>query len=351
MKKSYIYLPMIAILLQACSTPVTATNLPMTEPASESVTETQPPTEPASPATTELSTPNPSIAHELIPSEGITDRATSHDHDNALTFQTKNVRSGDEYFKNDLERPFTANEMEYLPALDIVNFSINSDDDFYYIRISLVDLNESSQSLTGFYGVEIDRNADGRAELLLAARPSYTEQFSADNVVVYMDVNGDVGGTKINRPDDYQSDGFETVVFDLSRDVHPSDLDFAWVRQTVDGTFPAIEFAFKKWIFSDGREAFMWSTDASGSELNPATFYWHDFIAVEDAGAANVEDPNYPVKALSEFDSTCRVPLGVNVTGVEPLGCYVGAGEKEERGEINPDMNCEIFSALCEWIK
>jgi hypothetical protein len=350
MKRTIIYMALVLLLLQACSsnTPP-ATDAPTQAVSSETQTASATPVPEVSP--TEAAPVTSSVNHTDIPSEGISDRATSHDHDNASTFETKSVRSGDEYFKNDLERPFTANQMEYLPDLDIVNFSITADDNFYYIMISLVGFDEGSQSLTGFYGVEIDRNADGRAELLLTAHPSYTEQFSADNVIVYMDENGDVGGAKINRPDDFESDGFETVVFDLDNDIHPSDLDFAWVRQTVDGAFPAIEFAFKKWIFSDGREAFMWSVDASSSELNPATFYLHDFTSVEEAGAANVEDPNYPIKAVSEFDNTCRVPLGVNVIGVEPLGCFVGKGETEERGDPAPDLTCEIFSALCEWVK
>src|SRR5690349_20421715 len=148
MQKRYFYLIIIMILLHACATPVTSTPIDVTEPVSESATQVQLPVEvPAS----ETPEKNP-VSHEIVPSEGVTDRATAHDNDNALSFDKKVVRSGDEFFRNRFERPFTANEMEYLPDLDIVNFSITSDDTFFYIRISMVGLDPKTQSLTGFYG-------------------------------------------------------------------------------------------------------------------------------------------------------------------------------------------------------
>jgi hypothetical protein len=315
MQKRYFYLIIIMLLLHACSTPATSTPIDVTEPVSEKATQTQPTVELIAPETPEK---NP-VSHEMIPSEGITDRATAHDNDNALSFDKKVVRSGDEFFRNRFERPFTANDMEYLPDLDIVNFSITSDDTFFYVRISFVGLNADTQSLTGSYAVEIDRNGDGRAEMLLLAQGPYSDDFSADHISVYLDMNSDIGGAKINRPDDYESDGFETIIFDLSQDVYPEDdPDLAWVRQTTDGSLPAVEIAYKKWIFSDGNESFMWSVDASGSLIDPSRLYMHDFITAEDAGAANSDDPNYPIKSLSAFDNTCRVPLGITVTGNEP---------------------------------
>ncbi len=350
MQKQYFYLFIILILLQACTAPVPSTPIDGIETLPESATETQISVETEVPATT-VEAPTPVVNHEIVPGEGITDRATAHDHDSAISFDNKVVRSGDEFFRNRFERPFTANEMEYLPDLDIVNFSITSDDTFFYIRISFVGLNTDTQSLAGSYGVEIDRNADGRAELLLVTHGPYSGEYSAENVAVYLDMNSDMGGSKINRPDDFKSDGFETAIFDLRQNVYPEgDTDLAWVRQSMDGSLPAIEIAYKKWIFNDGRESFMWSVDASSSAIDPSKLYLHDFITAEDAGAANNEDPNYPIKSLAAFDNTCRVPVGFIASGSEPLGCFIKSAETEksiEPGNEGPDSTCVLFEELC----
>lgn len=349
MQKQYFYFIIIMLLLHACSTPTPSTSTPVdvTEPVSESTTQTQTPVKLSASETPEKNV----VTHETIPSEGITDRATAHDNDNALSFDKRVVRSGDEFFRNRFERPFTANEMDYLPDLDIVNFSITSDDTFFYIRISFVGLNADTQSLTGSYAAEIDRNADGRAEILLATHGPYSEDFSADHISVYLDMNSDIGGSKINRPDDYEGDGFETTIFDLGRNVYPEDdPDLAWVRQTTDGSLPAVEIAYKKWIFKGGNESFMWSVDASGSLIDPSRLYIHDFITAEDAGAANSDDPNYPVKSIAAFDNTCRVPLGLTVLGSEPLGCFVKSADSERSSEPSNEgaaSTCGQFGELC----
>jgi hypothetical protein len=352
MQKPYFYLIIVMILLHACSTPVTSTPIDVTKPVSEDATETAVPV--TASATAEVMESN-AIAHETIPGEGITDRATAHDHDSALSFDKKVVRSGDEFFRNRFERPFTAEDMGYLPDLDIVNFSITSDETFFYIRISLVDLDPQTGSLTGSYAVEIDRNGDGRAEILLVAKGPYSEGFSADHVTVYLDMNSDIGGSKINRPDDFKNDGFETTIFDLSQDVYPQDdPDLAWVRQTMDGSLPAVEIAYKKWIFEDGNEAFMWSVDASDTLIDPTRLYIHDFITAEAAGAANSDDPNYPIKSLAAFDNTCRVPLGLTASGNEPLGCFIKSGDSERSSEPSNEgasSTCAQFDALCSRIK
>lgn len=350
MKRRFYALLALIILLQACA-----------KPAAETPASTQPPaatdipvgiTEPVATNTPVDEPAAAAVEHVTIPFAGKSDRATAHDNDNASTFATRSVRSGDEFFRNRFERPFTANDMTYIPDVDIVNFSITSDDDFFYINLSFAGLNEGKDTLGGYYGVEIDRNADGRAELLITTRPPYSEKFTADNVQVYMDVNGDVGGSKINRPDNAPSDGFETLIFDLTQGIYPvDDPDFAWVRLFNEGSLPAVEIAYKRWIFSDGKSAFMWSADASASPLDPGMFYLQDRFSAQEAGAANVEDANYPVKALAEFDNTCRVSFGLNLLGLEPLGCYVQVAEKEVSAEPiaeGANSTCGVFSELCK---
>jgi len=295
------------------------------------------------------------VEHVTIPSAGTSDRATAHDNENSLFYDTKKVKTGDEFYKNRFERPFTSVDMVYLPDLDIVNFSITSDEDFFYVKISMVDLDSATQSLTGSYGVEIDRNADGRAEILLTTHAPYTAEFSADNVAAYLDVNSDIGGNIINRPDDFPSDGFEKTIFDLSQGVYPAgNPDLVWVRQTIDGTLPAVEIAFARQMFKEGKEAFMWSVLSSDVVINPASLYYQDYFTAEDAGAANSDDPNYPLKNLAAMDNTCRVPLGFQAIGNEPLGCFVKGGESEANATPSadgPDSTCAQFIELCSSVK
>jgi len=218
-----------------------------------------------------------------------------------------------------------------------------------------VEPDPATQSLTGYYGVEIDRNADGRAEVLLTTRPPYSTGFTADNVAAYLDVSSDVGGNIINRPDDYPGDGFEATIFDLSRGIYPEgNPDLVWVRQTTDGTLPAVEIAFARSMFKDGAEAFMWSVLSDDAAVDPASLYYQDHFTPEQAGAANTDDPNYPIKELAAMDNTCRVPLGFQAVGNEPLGCFVKGGEVEEKATPSADgsdSTCAQFPSLCASVK
>ena len=361
MKKKISLLLLVIIFLQACGKATPEIPIP-------TVAKTEKPTVivskasliiPVTPSATQppavLQTEAAPVTHVIIPSTGTSDRATAHDNENSLFFDTKKVKTGDEFFKNRFERPFTSVEMDYLPDIDIVNFSITSDEKFFYINISMVDLDSATQSLTGFYGVEIDRNADGRAEVLLTTHPPYATEFTAGNVAAYLDANSDVGGNIINRPDDFKSDGFETTIFDLSRGIYPKgNPDLVWVRQTTDRTLPAIEIAFERQMFKDGKESFMWSVLSSHSVIDPASLYYQDYYTAEQAGAANSDNPNYPIKDLAALDNTCRVPLGFQANGTEPLGCFIKGGEAEAKAVPSPDganSTCAQFIELCASVK
>ena len=342
---------LLTLLLQACGETASPTPVIIaSEPVAVASTEIQPSSEPA-PSAVATALPVVTVTHTIIPSAGTSDRATAHDNENSLFFDTKKVKTGDEFYKNRFERPFTSVDMNYLPDLDIVNFSITSDDNFFYVKISMVGPDAATQSLTGFYGIEIDRNADGRAEMLLTTRPPYAAEFSADNVSAYLDINSDVGGNIINRPDAFGDNGFEAVIFDLNKGVYPeNDPDFLWVRQTTDSDLPAVEIAFARWMFKDGKEAFMWSVLSSDAPIDPTKLYYHDHFTAEQAGAANTDDPNYPLKELAAVDNTCRVPLGFQAIGLEPMGCYVKGGDVEEKAAPSPDgpaSTCGQFIDLC----
>jgi hypothetical protein len=327
MKKTLLFL-LFLLLLQACDGAPAQTT-----PAPAQVTDT-PPTATAEP-----------IIHKIIPEGGTRSRANAHDHEQTTTFEKKNVIGGDDFRRNQFERPYTAGEMVYLPDLDIVDFGITSDDQFFFIGIELAGLNSETNDVSGYYGVEIDRNRDGRGEILLAVRGPYSTEFTADNVVVMVDQNGDVGGLKPSRPDEGSTgDGYDGVIFDLSQNVHPEDPDLAWVR-VIEGERPTVEIAYRKWIFKDGNEVFMWSVWASGQGVEPGKFNWHDNITVAEAGSPNKSDPDYPIKGIAELDNSCRVPLGFDAVGNEPLGCSVQVQQVEVEGD--PVEFCDQFASVC----
>ena len=98
----------------------------------------------------------------------------------------------------------------------------------------------------------------------------------------------------------------------------------------------------------------MWSVLSSGTSIDPSKLYYNDHFTAEQAGAANSDDPNYPIKGLAAMDNTCRVPLGFQATGNEPLGCYVKGGETEEKATPSadgPDSTCGQFIELCSKLK
>lgn len=287
------------------------------------------------------------IVHTVIPQGGLKARAYAHDHEESATSDKKNVTAGDEFRKNQFERPFTANEMTYLPDLDIVDFGITSDDQFFYISIIASGVDAVSGTMTGIYGVEVDRDFDGRAELMLGVLPPYSTEFTAENVVVLADLNGDIGGPTATRPDQgFEGNGYDGIIFDLSQNIHPDDPDLAWVR-FVDGDRPSIEIAYRKWIFRGGDEQFMWNVFSFSAEqgLTPQGFNFHDSISDIEAGSPNKGDANYPIKELAAMDNTCRVPMGFNATGSEPLGCLVKGPEiVVEEGD---DAFCSQFAEVC----
>jgi hypothetical protein len=286
------------------------------------------------------------IAHAIIPVTGAKTPSIAHDNEESTTFESKGAREGDDFSRNRFERPFTSNTMEYLPQLDITDFSIAGDNTFFYVEIQLAGLDATKNSLTGSYGVEIDRNRDGRGEILITTTPPYTTEFSTNGVAVYVDTNGDIGGKRAGRPDDgYAGNGYEGVLFDLSRNINPKDPDLAWVR-FIDGKQPAVEIAFKKWVFQDGKDAFFWNVWASGTKLDPSKFNLHDTMTVEQAGAANAENPNYPIKKLAAIDNSCRIPYGYEAWGSEPMSCLTKV-EVPDLENTLPIPFCDQYPIVC----
>jgi hypothetical protein len=298
---------------------LTATGCGLTAAGGPDVPATLPPAlaQPTSPPT------STAVPHLATPGSGVDAVANAHDNEESETAAEKNVRSGDEFRINRFERPFTANEMEYLPQIDIVGMSMTQDDTWYYVQVKLVGTDPATGELSGLYGVEFDLNVDGKTEVLLLAQGPIGSAWSAEGVALYADLNGDIGGTS-SRPDDiYAGNGYESKVYESGQVLMPDqgdDPDLAWVRSSKDNAI--VEIAMKKSVLKDYAK-WMWNPLASAYPLDPTKFYFNDTFSEERAGSPNKGSEFYPVKGLAGFDNTCRVPANFQPTGSEPMGCQV----------------------------
>ena len=228
------------------------------------------------------------------------------------------VTGGDDFVANLFERPFTESEMVYRPDIDINKTEISSDNTFYYVTIYLNDQNPDG-GLQGIYGVEIDADRDGRGDLLVIADHPATTSWDIAGVSAHTDLNHDVGGSSIMRPDSgYSGDGYENVVF--SMDVL-TDPDAAWARVNL-GSPPSVTLAFKKSLIT-GYSTFVWGVWAADSLLDPAMIDLHDHFTDTEAGSPYSSHSNYPLAALNLVDNTCRETFGFDATAPIPGLCYV----------------------------
>lgn len=284
-----------------------------------------------SPTSTVPPEPSPVLVEHLTkPTAGSQAVANAHDNEESETFEERSVRGGDDFRINRFERPFTANDMQYLPHVDIVGMSMTKDDAWYYVQIKLVGVDPQTSDLNGTYGVEFDLNIDGKTEVLVLAQGPLGAEWTTDGVTVYADINGDIGGIS-SKPDEiYAGNGYETIVFDSGRGDDP---DFAWARASKDNE--VVEIAVKQQALRDYPK-WMWNPLASAYPLDPTKFYFNDNYTLERAGSPVRGSEFYPLKELAGFDNTCRVPANFQATGSEPMGCQV-AVEKQE------DLNFEGY--------
>jgi len=292
------------------------------------------------------------IVHTTIPSEPTQTIGNASDNDEITSFENRDVKFGDDFIHNRFERPFTTEMGSYLPEIDIVNFSIGEDDNFFYVTLNLAGLANAGQPPSGHYAIELDGNIDGRGELLIIANPSFGSEWSTDGVQIFGDNNGDVGGDNPKKSDNnYTGDGYDKLLFDSGVGANP---DLGWVR-FVNGDTPAIQIAFNKVIFPSV-PAFMWSVWASDSPFDTTKFNLHDTTTEETAGSPDKQNSQYPIKSVAGIDNSCRVPVGFKATGLEPLGCPVAGVQPPDDNSPVPTPGihiilidiCQIYPALCE---
>jgi hypothetical protein len=198
--------------------------------------------------------------------------------------------------------------MEYQPHLDIVRATIGEGRGWIFVSLTLVGAKPAEADT--WYAVEIDRDADGRGDWLVAYAGSeaspLSSDWSADGVAVYADSNEDVGGPRPLQPDPPTSagDGFETLVL---RGGPTSSL--VWVRLSPAGT-ASLDFAMQESVFGPGR-GFLWGVWVDGQGRGPALFDYHDHFRFSEAGSPSTSSLYYPLKELASVDSTCRWAFGI----------------------------------------
>jgi hypothetical protein len=318
---------MLVITMQACnakSTPTASSSIPITGATEISNPMTSVPTSLSSGLLQQ------GIAPVNLP-EKLTDRAD--DINSSSTAAKKLAPPGSDIFvKNLFERPFNANAMDtYFPYIDIVNTQGYIDDTWGYATITLSGV-DANGHLPAKYGVELDLNKDGRGDwLILVSNPSSTD-WSTQGVQAWRDTNGDVGGkTPIVSDNSAGGNGYETLVFDQGKG--SDNPDGAWDRiSSADNK--TIQIAFK--LSMIGNPKFYTMGAWAGTDLNPAMFDYNDHITHLQAGDPDSNVQFYPIKALSEIDSTCRLIIPFDPAATAPGLCFTYVKPHNAPGSIPP---------------
>jgi len=309
-------------LLAACSNapavaaPPAATEAPppfATAPAEAAPAEAAPAAAPAVvEPTAELPPAEPAAPEMIMAGEPLNKDRILEDADGSLRAEEKRTLSGDAILDNRFERPFSQTDMIYLPDVDIQTAEIEYDDAFFYFTIKLRGVDFGTGKFTAAYGIEFDRTQTGRGDLLVWATDPQPE-WSAENLMVYLDKNGTVGGLKpIVAEENMEGDGYETSV-ELGGDkaayarINPKDPS-------------AVQIAVSRALL-DNVSDFLWGAWADKVIKDPSKFDYNDAFGPSEAGSPIKPSADYPLKALHSMDNTCRLPFGVITSTAVPGMC------------------------------
>ncbi len=253
----------------------------------------------------EESTP---ISHNIIPGEPGWVNKWFYDTDASNNADGGFVTGGDDFVANLWERPFTETDMVYRPDLDINKTEMSEDTNFYYVTLFLNDT-DSEDGFPGSYGIEIDTDWDGRGDYLVIVQNPTSSTWDIAGVSAYEDLNNDVGGLYIMRPNSsYSGNGYEHVLFSIN---DLTDPDLAWARMDVNAS--SVTIAFKKSLLG-GSTAFVWGAWAAESLLDPYMLDLHDHFTEAEAGSPYQSHTTYPLKSINLVDNTCRETYGFVAT-------------------------------------
>lgn len=230
------------------------------------------------------------------------------------TASEKKATQGDLFLNNLFERPFTSQEMIYQPDLDITTVDFGPGEGFYYFTIHLYGPNNQGGGLQALYGIEFDRTLSGRGDLLVTVNNPGRE-WSIEGVKIFTDDNRDVGGPKpIVADAGFKGSGYETV-FEMDSDKNA----FARIDPE-DGN--AVQFAVSFPLIG-AVDQFLWGAWADNGLMDPTKFDYNDTMGPSAAGSPILGE-DYPLKDLYSLDNTCRLPFGLEQTGLVPGMCKIG---------------------------
>ena len=304
--------------LQAVYAADTAQAMTKTEMAAQAPTGEPPVEEVVQPTAEE-----PAAEPLLIPGEPPSAERILEDADGSLRAEEKRALSGDRYLDNRYERSFTKGDMDYLPEVDIQTVEISADAVFYYFTIRMRGLDISTGSEAAAYGIEFDRSQNGRGDLLvLATEPQ--EEWSNDNLNVYVDKNGTVGGLKPMAAEAGMArDGYETVVEQAGDKTAFARID--------PKELYSVQIAVSRELLGNPDE-FLWGAWVDKGVKDPAKFDYNDAFGESEAGSPIKPSSDYPLKALHSLDNTCRLPYGFEaLSGIPGICTSIPVVEKESR--------------------
>lgn len=275
-----------------------------------------PATEAAPPPTDTPVVPTPTVAHVAFPANPggttsyMTDRSSA-----ALAGERRSI--ADNLDINLLERPFTANVMDYRGYLDINRGELSIGAPWIYVTVFLEQAPPAGTAAV--YGVEVDIDIDGRGDWLIVGAAPPTADWTTNGVRVLRDTNNDVGGTHPMAADaPAGGNGYDELVFDQGQGADP---DAAWIRLAPGGA-SKVQMAFK-YAAIGSPDKWTWGVWADEGVNKPEWFDYNDHFTAAEAGSPTSGSSNYPIKALAAVDNTCRWGVGFTPVGTEPGICPV----------------------------
>lgn len=131
------------------------------------------------------------------------------------TLANKRRAIRDNFTKNLFERPFTSQDMEYQPYLDINRVDLAYADPWFYFTIFLEGAPPDASSAA--YAIEVDLDQDGRGDWFITAQTPPDSQWTTAGVQVWRDSNNDVGGPLPSTPNPHPQAWMATTSLSSNR--------------------------------------------------------------------------------------------------------------------------------------
>jgi hypothetical protein len=299
--------------------------------------------------------PTSAIVHQTQPGNPVFTQSISSECNTGYNFSSASYRIQppcDSWDINLLERAVSADFSQFYQYLDILSARTGLSNGWIYFGIELFGAGVPADGVDLTYFVEIDRDQNGRGDVLISATnlDLYGSDWTTTGVKAFLDLTGDVGGITAVRADSLPgADGYETMVFD---DGKGDDPDLVWVRRN-PGRFNQVEFAIKTDLLNRDVN-FMWWVGALRGGFDPQVF---DLVDSQDSAS------------FFEIDTTCGLVYG-REEAYNIKKCYVAPiptptvhvqsqqATAEATEEVcvqpphpDPQNNCWIwFPEECEWI-